>query len=214
MTRIVAGRLGGQTLKVPAKGTRPTSERVKEALFSKLEHMGLLEDTEVMDLFAGSGALGLEAISRGARRVLFVEKSAPASKLIAANVAALKVAGQCQVVTADAVAYVTGGQGQCLSGSCDLVLVDPPYDLDPSQVEALLAGLGSWITPDALVVLEASTRSADPVVPDFLVVEEKKKYGETTVWFLGPPVLESSEEELEGEAARRGEAEQGEGECM
>lgn len=187
MTRIVAGTYGGQTLAVPLKGTRPTSERVREALFSKLDHMGMCDNTQVLDLFAGSGALGIEALSRGAAQVTFVEKSLPAAKIIHKNLSHLGATTHARVVTADASTFLAGRDTPILAGECDLVLIDPPYDLPPTIIEATLAALGPWLSPDALVVLEASTRRPLPALPHFLVLEETKKYGETTIYFLGPP---------------------------
>lgn len=195
MTRIIAGTLGGHNLKVPAKGTRPTSERVREALFSKLEHMGVVDDTQVIDLFAGSGALGIEALSRGARHALFVEKASHAARLIQANLSALKLTDRAQVQMADAVTFICSRSGEALSGSYDLVLIDPPYDIAPELLQRLLAGLGPWLSPDALVVVETSSRTPEPIWPDFLVLEHKKKYGETTVWFVGPPLSQMEDEE-------------------
>lgn len=195
MTRIIAGTLGGQNLKVPAKGTRPTSERVREALFSKLEHMGLVDDTHVMDLFAGSGALGIEALSRGARGALLVEKAPSAARLIQANLSALRLTDRAQVQMADAVTFICSKSGDDLSGIYDLVLIDPPYDIAPELLQRLLSGLGPWLTPDALVVVETSSRTSEPMWPDFLVREQKKKYGETTVWFAGPPLSHTEDTE-------------------
>lgn len=193
MTRIVAGTFGGRTLSVPPHGTRPTSERVREALFSKLEHMGMCDGTQVMDLYAGSGALGIEALSRGASHVTFVDQSTRATSVITRNLTQLGAAGDAQVVAADASSFLARNTGAPLSGQVDLVLIDPPYDLPAIQVEATLANLAPWLTPDALIVLEASTRSPMPALPAFLVVEETKKYGETTVYFLGPPPLPAEE---------------------
>lgn len=198
MTRIVAGTHGGQKLSVPPKGTRPTSERVREALFSKLDHMGMCDDTQVLDIFAGSGALGIEALSRGARQVTFVEKSAPAAKIICRNLAALKLSDRARVATADAVAFLNARVGEELAGEYDLVLIDPPYDLPAQIVEEVLVGLAHWITPDTLIVLEASTRAPLPTLPGFLVMEQTKKYGETTVYFLGPPVPEDGVASVSG----------------
>lgn len=198
MTRIVAGNLGGQTIIVPPKGTRPTSERVREALFSKLDHMGMCDGTRVMDIFAGSGALGIEALSRGAAHALFVEKAPAAARVITRNLSALKVGPAAQVTTGDALNYLTDKDGKLLGGDVDLVLIDPPYDLEIATVEAILAALGPWITPDALIVLEASSRAPMPALPDFLLHEETKKYGETVMYFLGPPPADS---EAKNEAA-------------
>lgn len=194
MTRIVAGTHGGHTLAVPPKGTRPTSERVREALFSKLDHMGMCDDTTVLDLYAGSGALGIEALSRGSRTAHFVEKASPAARIISKNLHSLGLGARGQVTCADASAFLASRQGQSLGGEVDLVLIDPPYDLSSEQVEATLAALGPWLTPDSLVVLESSSRAPLPPLPNFLVCEEVKKYGETTIFFLGPPVPEEGEE--------------------
>lgn len=188
MTRIVAGTYGGQTLTVPTKGTRPTSERVREALFSKLDHMGMCDDTTVLDLYAGSGALGIEALSRGSCTAHFVEKAAPSARIISNNLHSLGLGARGQVTCADASTFLASRQGEVLGGEVDLVLIDPPYDLPPALVESTLAALGAWLTPDSLVVLESSSRVPLPELPDFLVCEEVKKYGETSIYFLGPPL--------------------------
>lgn len=194
MTRIVAGTHGGQTLAVPQKGTRPTSERVREALFSKLDHMGMCDGTRVLDLFAGSGALGIEALSRGADTAVFVEKAQPAARIVAKNLKSLRLEDRSQVHSSDVYHFLNARTGEELSGDFDLILIDPPYDFPATQVEAILAALGPWIMPDSLIILEASARSPQPSLPEFLVCEERKKYGETSVYFLGPPVPHNLEE--------------------
>ncbi|WP_022868008.1 16S rRNA (guanine(966)-N(2))-methyltransferase RsmD [Schaalia vaccimaxillae] len=189
MTRIVAGKAKGRTLKVPARGTRPTSERVREALFSRLEHLGMIEDARVLDLYAGSGALGLEAASRGASDVVLVEKSLAASRIISANISTTGLPGR--VHTGDVRQFLrtrsVDEQNEALTGDVDLVLVDPPYDVDEDHLAQVLASLGPWLTPDALVVVERSTRSPQPRWPSFLVLEDQRKWGETAAWFAGPP---------------------------
>lgn len=114
MTRIVAGSAKGRTLAVPKSGTRPTSERVREALFSRLDHMNVLEGATVLDLFAGTGALGLEALSRGAARATLVEKASAAARVATANVRATGLSAR--VVTADVRAYLGASSGEALTG--------------------------------------------------------------------------------------------------
>ena len=187
MTRIVAGQAKGRTLAVPAKGTRPTSERVREALFSRLDHMGLLDGTTVLDLYAGSGALGLEAASRGAAHVDLVERAKPAAQIIRANAKSTGLAATAHVHVADARAFL---QSRTEYPTWDLVLVDPPYDLSEDDLSAVLAELTPRLTADALVVVERSKRSPEPAWPDGLVGEGVRKHGETVLWEAGPPAAE------------------------
>ncbi|MGO3796626.1 MAG: 16S rRNA (guanine(966)-N(2))-methyltransferase RsmD [Pauljensenia sp.] len=188
MTRIVAGEAGGRTLRVPARGTRPTSERVREALFSRLEHMDVVDGARVLDLYAGSGALGLEAASRGARTVDLVERSRPAAQVISANVRTLGLGEVTRVHTADVRSYLMSRRGETLGGDVDLVLVDPPYDVPEDDLTEVLHLLGPWIGVDTLVVVERSTRSPEPGWPEHLRLEDQRAYGETVVWFAGPPL--------------------------
>ena len=187
--RIIAGRAGGTSIKgPPGRNTRPTSDRVKEALFSRLEHEGLLDGTRVLDLFAGSGALGLEAASRGAAHVVLVEKAASAVAVCRANVATLKLKDVVQVRAGSVASTLAQPPDQ----PYDLVLADPPYDLPDHEVDAVLAALAGnpvlgtgWLAPDALVVLERSSRSRPPQLPDGMT-GEPRRYGETTLWFCEP----------------------------
>lgn len=186
MTRIVAGSAKGRTLAVPKSGTRPTSERVREALFSRLDHMNVLEGATVLDLFAGTGALGLEALSRGAARATLVEKASAAARVASANV---RLTGlPARVVTADARSYLCARTGEDLRGDVDLVFIDPPYDIPEADMTAVLSLLGPWIGPDALVVVERSTRAPAPTWPPFLVLEDQRTWGETVAYFAGPPL--------------------------
>ena len=178
MTRIVAGRAKGCLLAVPAKGTRPTSERVREALFSRLDHWGALDGAHVLDLYAGTGALALEALSRGAASADLVEKSAAAARLAARNAS---------VCSADARAYLGARSGPELSGEAGLVLIDPPYSAPESEVAAVLALLGPWIAPDCVVVVERPKRAPAPSLPSFLVLEDTRAWGETAAHFAAPP---------------------------
>ena len=186
MTRIVAGSAKGRTLAVPKSGTRPTSERVREALFSRLDHMNVLEGATVLDLFAGTGALGLEALSRGAARATLVEKASAAARVASANVRSTGLPAR--VVTADARSYLCARTGEDLRGDVDLVFIDPPYDIAEADMTAVLSLLGPWIGPDALVVVERSTRAPAPTWPPFLVLEDPRTWGETVAYFAGPPL--------------------------
>ena len=185
MTRIVAGTVGGRRIEVPRSGTRPTSERVREALFARLEHYGVLDGARVLDLCAGSGALGLEAASRGAGEVTLVDSSRAASEICRRNIRALGLRGL-RVVTAKAAAFLTGAAG----APVDLVLIDPPYELAEEELTAILSPLtrseDPWLAPRAVVVVERSTRSPEPAWPQGLGRFADKRYGETTLWFAEP----------------------------
>ena len=193
MTRIVAGSAKGRTLAVPKSGTRPTSERGREALFSRLDHMNVLEEATVLDLYAGTGALGLEALSRGASSATLVEKASGAARVATANVRSTGLSAR--VVTADSRAYLGGRSAEPLSGEVDLVFIDPPYDIAEEEMTAVLEGLAPWIGPDALVVVERSTRAPAPTWPAFLVLEDTRAWGETVAYFAGPPLPEEYAEE-------------------
>src|SRR5690625_4145461 len=125
MTRVIAGSARGVRLRVPAKGTRPTADRVREAMFSRLGHLDALHDARVLDLYAGSGALGIEALSRGARSAVFVEKSAQAARVCRENLAAAGLQGRVHVA---AVATFLSGPARPFH----TVLADPPYDVADS----------------------------------------------------------------------------------
>ena len=201
MTRIVAGSAKGRTLAVPKSGTRPTSERVREALFSRLDHMNVLNGTTVLDLYAGTGALGLEALSRGAARATLVEKVSAAARVASANVRATGLPAR--VVTADVRAYLGARSGEALMGENDLVFIDPPYDIPEGDMTTVLSTLAPWVGPDSLIVVERSTRAPAPTWPPFLVLEDTRAWGETVAYFAGPP-LPTDEESRE--AAERAAA--------
>ena len=191
MTRIVAGSAKGRTLAVPKSGTRPTSERVREALFSRLDHMNVLEGATVLDLFAGTGALGLEALSRGAARATLVEKASAAVRVASANVRATGLPAR--VVTADVRAYLGARGGEALTGENDLVFIDPPYDIPEGDMTTVLSALAPWVGPDSLIVVERSTRAPAPTWPPFLVLEDTRAWGETVAYFAGPPLPKDEE---------------------
>jgi len=140
-----------------------------------------LKGARVLDLFAGSGAVGLEALSRGAAHALFVEHDARAAKAIRANVAALSVAGA-KIVTGKVVNVLTpGNQGE----PYDFAFADPPYPLTETDLEAVLEALaaGGWLAPDAMVVVERSSRSPEPPWVQNVTGTRGRRYGETTLWY-------------------------------
>ncbi|MFF2623271.1 16S rRNA (guanine(966)-N(2))-methyltransferase RsmD [Oerskovia jenensis] len=187
MTRIVAGTVGGRSLQVPPKGTRPTSDRVREAIFSRLEHYGVLDGAYVLDLYAGSGALGLEAASRGAQRVVLVDAARVAAEVCRTNVKTLGLTNV-QVVQDKAEKFVQSRP----STTWDVVFIDPPYDVSEDVVAELLRQLAhtSALVEDAVVVVERSTRSPEPTWPTGWELLARKDYGETAVYYAGPATAE------------------------
>jgi len=182
MTRIIGGSAGGRRINAPrGSSTRPTSDRVREALFSAVESWcGSLDGLRVLDLYAGSGAVGLEARSRGAGVVTMVEHDRKTAALIADNVKALGFS-RADVVTA----AVATALARPPVAPYDLVFLDPPYPLSDQAVEDDLRALvdNEWLVPGALVVIERSSRGAGPKWPPGLVAEREKRYGETTLWY-------------------------------
>lgn len=178
MTRIVAGSAGGRTLAVPPRGTRPTSERVREALFSRLEHVVGLDGARVLDLYAGSGALGLEAASRGAQGVVLVEHDRAAAQVCRANAASTGLAERVRVVVDRVERYLDSATDRF-----DLVLVDPPYAVDGVGLDVVLARAAGLLAEDGWLVVERSTRSPGPSWPAGLIAESDRRYGETHLWF-------------------------------
>ena len=186
MTRIIAGVYGGRQISTPkGDGTRPTSDRVREAMFSSLEsELGGFDDLRVLDLFAGSGALGLESLSRGAVHATFVESDSRAASVIKANVRDLGVP-DAAVVRTSASAYAE----QDVHPRFDLVFLDPPYAVATDLVRGLVAKLAVGLGAGALFVVERSTR--DPFTwPESIQSLRDKRYGETTVWY-GRALVES-----------------------
>lgn len=173
--RVIAGRFGGRRLKAPrGRGTRPTADRVREALFSML---GELEGMAVLDLFAGTGALGIEALSRGAERAVFVERDRDALAALNANLDALGLAEpQAQVRATEALAALRTARKR--GETYDLVFVDPPYRRAQGLSEALAQALPDLLSPGALVVVE-SARKAPVALP--LQVTAQRSYGDTTI---------------------------------
>lgn len=191
MTRIISGLAGGRRIRTPpGRGTRPTSDRVREALFSRLEHLDVVDDATVLDLYAGSGALGLEAASRGAASVLLVESEWSAVAAIRKNIADLGLAGVS--IRADTVERALLDAPGSDATRCDLVLADPPYEVTEEALSAVLALLVThrWLSAEAFVVVERSARSPEPRWPQGLEGAGERRYGETKMWFAdfaGPP---------------------------
>jgi 16S rRNA (guanine966-N2)-methyltransferase len=183
MTRIVAGELGGRRISAPpGRETRPTSDRVREALFSTLESLTDLDGCRFADLYAGSGAVGLEAASRGAAAVLLVESDPRAARTVRANIDALDLARRCQLVVGRIPAILAAPPKQ----PYDVVFADPPYELPESDVAELLRTLvgGEWLASDAVVVLERSARSPEPPRVEGVTPERGRRYGESMLWYL------------------------------
>ena len=184
MTRIIAGFAGSLTLAVPRSGTRPTSDRVREAIFSALQSRNAIAGATVLDLYCGSGALGLEAASRGARTVTLVDSANAAARAARDNAALvernLPHGRELEiVVTSQPVQTFLGANAD----SWGVVLIDPPYDLGQTELQHNLEALVPRLAPDAVVLIERSSRSAEPAWPHGLELDRRKDYGDTTLWW-------------------------------
>ncbi|RKN76582.1 16S rRNA (guanine(966)-N(2))-methyltransferase RsmD [Streptomyces klenkii] len=183
MTRVIAGTAGGRRLAVPpGTGTRPTSDRAREGLFSTLESLlGTLHGTRVLDLYGGSGAVGLEALSRGAAHVLLVESDARAVRTIRENVRTLGLPGA-EVRAGKAEQTVAG---PAPAAPYDVVFLDPPYAVTDEALREILLTLrtGGWLADDVLVTVERSTRGGEFPWPDGFEALRARRYGEGTLWY-------------------------------
>ncbi|MCT8999807.1 16S rRNA (guanine(966)-N(2))-methyltransferase RsmD [Chelativorans intermedius] len=181
--RVVGGSLRGRRLAAPrSQAVRPTTDRAREALFNILEHAypGSLQGARVLDLFAGSGALGIEALSRGAQYCLFVETAAAARALIRENVEALGLVGATRIFRRDATHLGPVGTMAPFS----LVLADPPYGRGLGEGAIASALAGGWLAPDALIVVEEA--AATPFEPPAGIrLHERRAYSATTLAFCG-----------------------------
>jgi 16S rRNA (guanine966-N2)-methyltransferase len=185
MTRIIGGFAGSLTLTVPGGGTRPTSDMVREAIFSALQARDVLVGARVLDLYAGTGALGLEAASRGAASVTLVDNSAKAANTCRKNAGhVLKSAPKGRPVTVD----VSAAPVQAfVSGSrqfWDVVFLDPPYELANVDVTNALEALVPRLAPDAVVIVERSSRGDAPALPAEIELDRRKDYGDTALYWL------------------------------
>ena len=182
MTRIIGGAAGGRRLKTPpGEGTRPTSDRVREALFSAIEsQLGTLSGRTVLDLYAGSGAVALEALSRGAAAATAVESDRRTARLISANAADL---GLPIAVVARPVERVVAEPSR---SPFDVVFADPPYPLAETDLADALARLAAngWVGAGSLIVIERSSRSPQPTYPAGWEILRKRRYGETVLWYV------------------------------
>lgn len=181
--RVIAGTAGGLKLATPAgNATRPTADRVKEALFSILESMERLDGACVLDLFAGSGALGIEALSRGAAHATFVDKARPALAAIRSNLQHTRLSGQATVLALDVFAALEqlNRQDACF----DLILLDPPYALG-LQVK-VIEQLARLAAPNGLIMAEAASRGPLPLQIGRFRRTERRVYGDTALEFFVP----------------------------
>ena len=176
--RVVAGTARGLRLTAPpGHDVRPTSDRVREAMFNALGSLDVIDEADVLDLFAGSGALGIEALSRGARAAVLVDQDRAAIDVIAHNLEATGLDARARVVRSEATAYLRGAPF-----SFGLVLLDPPYRF--SDWDGLLEAVGSVATSETVVVIESDR---DVTVPVGWSVERRKRYGSTFVAIVRPP---------------------------
>lgn len=178
--RIVGGRFRGRKLVAPAdRRIRPTADRVRESLFDMLASRQAIESLRVIDLFAGTGALGLEAASRGASFVLFVENSAASRGVIRENIEALGLGGTARIFRRDATSLGQAGTMDCF----DVAFADPPYGKNLGERAALALARGKWLRPGATLVLEEAAANAPRHLPDF-ELEDQRRYGDTTIGFF------------------------------
>ncbi len=199
MSRIISGAAGGVRLaSVPGDNTRPTTDRVKESLFSKLESYDIIRGARVLDAFGGSGALGCEALSRGAASVTLLDIYPKAVAVIRKNVAAVEKAmgrtGSGSSSAAGSAARVQQSQAltyvKSASGPWDLVFVDPPYAMPNEQVTELLEALTPRLAEGAVVVVERSSRDAEPVWGEGLYCFSTRQHGETVLYYVEPDEVE------------------------
>ncbi len=179
--RIVAGSAKGTRLAPVPRGVRPLSDRAREGLFASLGER--VAGARVLDLYAGTGALGIEALSRGAREAVFVERSRAAVRAIRDNLARTGMAGRGTVVTAEVRAFLArpGRPG----APFDLVLADPPYDLPAAEIQEVLGQLAEgWLAPGSTVVLTRRKGGSMPVVPLHWAPARRLEYGDTLVMLL------------------------------
>ena len=176
MTRIIGGVAGGRRIAVPPRGTRPTTDRVRESLFNIVTARRDLTGVAVLDLYAGSGALGLESLSRGAASALFVESDQRSAAVIARNIEALGLTGA--TLRRGAVAAVLAAG---TPSPVDLVLADPPYDIETAEVDAVLAALIThcWVREGTVAVVERATTSAPLTWPEGWTLWPERVYGDT-----------------------------------
>lgn len=175
--RVIAGSAKGVRLAPVPRGVRPVSDRAREGLFSSLA--AEVPGARVLDLFAGTGALGIEALSRGAERATFVERNPPALQALRENLARTRLGDRAEVVAGDATRFVArGGEG----GGFDLALADPPYDATSELVESLLRALAEgWVRDGGAVVVTRRRADSTLVIPVEWWASKRLEYGDTAV---------------------------------
>jgi 16S rRNA (guanine966-N2)-methyltransferase len=189
LSRIIAGAAGGSPLiSVPGNLTRPTTDRVKEALFSRLDAFNIIAGARVLDLYAGSGSLGVESGSRGADTVDLVEFDAKASAVCQRNADLVNTVAARKVVSVHRSKVESFLERTVDTVLWDLVFLDPPYPLDEPALAAVLAKLVPHLDEGAVVVVERSSRAPEPTWPEGMERFAEKKYGETRLWFAEPGV--------------------------
>jgi 16S rRNA (guanine966-N2)-methyltransferase len=195
--RVIAGSAKGMRLAAPGPGTRPLSDRVKQALFAVLEPE--LDQAEVLDMFAGSGAGGIEALSRGAARATFVEKDSGAARILVENLRRTRLDGVARVIRRDAIAWLADPGGAAADGPYDLVLLDPPY-AETATLARALELLEPHVRPAGTVVAKHFWRDQPASRVGLLASERERRFGETALTFYrrrspdGPGAIPGDEE--------------------
>lgn len=184
MTRIIAGAAGSLPLAVPSAGTRPTSDRVRESLFAALDAQGVVAGAHVLDGYAGSGALGLEAVSRGASAADLVDNAAGAVSVLRRNIATVLRAVPAARAAAHRGTVEAFLRSRRDGTPYDLVFLDPPYAVSEAELTETLQALLPHLADDAVVIVERASRSGAPELPDDLVQTRDRRYGDTTLWWL------------------------------
>lgn len=185
MTRIIGGAVGSRKLTSPAKSTRPTSDRIRESIFSSLESKAAIDGATVLDLYAGTGALGLEALSRGASEATLVESNKQAAAVCIKNARLIEEALAAEGITAKAHVQIqpVAKYLDWASGQFDLVFIDPPYEITNSEITSNLLGLRPMLKRESMILVERSSRSEEISAAGFQLIDTKS-FGDTKIYWL------------------------------